>query len=155
MFVPELGLADILKSRSNGFLTGSEPPHEAAHYAMQAQSGCRAPRNSRCHCFAAQADDYRSRESKDVRVLVVGPTGYIGRFVTKGAHSAGLPSRGICKREEWHRWKKLQGPDHRGTALASVKNESSLHCLHLTCLPLNDHEWVRRNSEALMCALAA
>ena len=83
MFVPELGLADILKSRSNGFLTGSEPPHEAAHYAMQAQSGCRAPRNSRCHCFAAQADDYRSREPKDVRVLVVGPTGYIGRFVTK------------------------------------------------------------------------
>ena len=50
---------------------------------MQAQSGCRAPRNSRCFCFAAQANDYRSREPKDVRVLVVGPTGYIGRFVTK------------------------------------------------------------------------
>ncbi len=28
-------------------------------------------------------DDYRERDPKDVRVLVVGCTGYIGKFVTK------------------------------------------------------------------------
>jgi glutamate dehydrogenase/leucine dehydrogenase len=32
---------------------------------------------------SAQAADYRSRQPKDVSVLVVGPTGYIGRFVVK------------------------------------------------------------------------
>ena len=34
-------------------------------------------------CAAAAASDYRTREKKDVRVLVVGSTGYIGNFVTK------------------------------------------------------------------------
>ena len=33
-------------------------------------------------CFA-QAADFRSRDPKDVSVLVVGPTGYIGKFVAK------------------------------------------------------------------------
>lgn len=32
---------------------------------------------------AVPRTDYRDRENKDVRVLVVGPTGYIGKFVTK------------------------------------------------------------------------
>ncbi len=33
-------------------------------------------------CAAASAD-YRSQDNKDVRVLVVGATGYIGKFVVK------------------------------------------------------------------------
>lgn len=33
-------------------------------------------------CAAASAD-YRSKENKDIKVLVVGPTGYIGKFVVK------------------------------------------------------------------------
>jgi divinyl chlorophyllide a 8-vinyl-reductase len=32
---------------------------------------------------AACSADYRSRENKNIRVLVVGPTGYIGKFVVK------------------------------------------------------------------------
>lgn len=32
---------------------------------------------------AAQQDDYRQRANKDVRVLVVGATGYIGKFVVR------------------------------------------------------------------------
>jgi len=41
-------------------------------------------RQARCVCqAAAAAADYRSKDPKDVNVLIVGPTGYIGRFVTK------------------------------------------------------------------------
>lgn len=42
----------------------------------------RASRRQRCRCTAASAD-YRQREPKDIRVLVVGATGYIGKFVVK------------------------------------------------------------------------
>ena len=38
---------------------------------------------------AAVDADYRKREPKDVRVLVVGPTGYIGKFVVKELVSRG------------------------------------------------------------------
>jgi divinyl chlorophyllide a 8-vinyl-reductase len=34
-------------------------------------------------------DDYRLRDPKDVRVLVVGCTGYIGKYVTKELASRG------------------------------------------------------------------
>lgn len=32
---------------------------------------------------AADSADYRPKENKDIRVLVVGSTGYIGKFVVK------------------------------------------------------------------------
>lgn len=41
-------------------------------------------------CCAAAGSDYRTREKKDVRVLVVGSTGYIGKFVTKELISRGF-----------------------------------------------------------------
>ena len=41
-----------------------------------------ALRRQRCICAAASGD-YRDREPKDIRVLVVGATGYIGKFVVK------------------------------------------------------------------------
>ena len=42
----------------------------------------KASRLQRCICAAASSD-YRQRENSDVRVLVVGATGYIGKFVVK------------------------------------------------------------------------
>ncbi|KAK9810476.1 hypothetical protein WJX72_011318 [[Myrmecia] bisecta] len=61
-----------------------------AGQALQQRSGAQvAQRCSRrqaagaCRAQAAPAADYRSRPKQDVRVLVVGPTGYIGKFVTK------------------------------------------------------------------------
>lgn len=41
-----------------------------------------ASRRQRCRCTAGSVD-YRQREPKDIRVLVVGATGYIGKFVVK------------------------------------------------------------------------
>ncbi|GIL55397.1 hypothetical protein Vafri_10957 [Volvox africanus] len=38
---------------------------------------------TRVAASAASAEDFRKRDPKDVRVLVVGPTGYIGKFVVK------------------------------------------------------------------------
>ena len=35
------------------------------------------------HCQAEAQQDYRSRSKQDVRVLVAGSTGYIGKYVTK------------------------------------------------------------------------
>ena len=35
------------------------------------------------HCQAEAQQDYRSRDKQDVRVLVAGSTGYIGKYVTK------------------------------------------------------------------------
>mmetsp|Transcript_22599 Transcript_22599/g.49463 ORF Transcript_22599/g.49463 Transcript_22599/m.49463 type:complete len:420 (-) Transcript_22599:806-2065(-) len=43
----------------------------------------RVDRAQRLACRAAAGSDYRSKAPKDIRVLVVGPTGYIGKFVTK------------------------------------------------------------------------
>ncbi len=37
----------------------------------------------RCHAQASAAADLASKAPKDVRVLVVGCTGYIGKFVTR------------------------------------------------------------------------
>lgn len=36
----------------------------------------------RCMC-AATSTDYRAKDNKDIRILVVGSTGYIGKFVVK------------------------------------------------------------------------
>ncbi|CAL8460725.1 g256 [Coccomyxa elongata] len=45
--------------------------------------GCEPGRRTqRCMCTADSAD-YRPKENKDIRVLVVGSTGYIGKFVVK------------------------------------------------------------------------
>ncbi|GAX78735.1 hypothetical protein CEUSTIGMA_g6172.t1 [Chlamydomonas eustigma] len=40
-------------------------------------------RFTRLRCHASSGQDYRSKPAKDIRVLVVGPTGYIGKFVVK------------------------------------------------------------------------
>ncbi|CAD7698819.1 unnamed protein product [Ostreobium quekettii] len=39
--------------------------------------------SARRPCAAAATDDYRKRDPKDIRVLVVGSTGYIGKFVVQ------------------------------------------------------------------------
>jgi divinyl chlorophyllide a 8-vinyl-reductase len=61
------------------FLSGAAPL--AAPAARLA--GGRAPRQAAAPARCSAAADYRQREPKDVRVLVVGATGYIGKFVVK------------------------------------------------------------------------
>lgn len=41
-------------------------------------------------CASAAATHYRSKAPKDINVLVVGPTGYIGKFVTQELISRGF-----------------------------------------------------------------
>ncbi|KAG1666143.1 hypothetical protein FOA52_011554 [Chlamydomonas sp. UWO 241] len=55
----------------------------AASPAPRVSAARSVQRASRVRVSAAAANpDYRSKAPKDVRVLVVGPTGYIGKFVT-------------------------------------------------------------------------
>lgn len=42
-----------------------------------------------CYAAAAAGQDWRTKDPKDIRVLVVGCTGYIGKFVTKELISRG------------------------------------------------------------------
>ncbi|CAK0745014.1 hypothetical protein CVIRNUC_001590 [Coccomyxa viridis] len=64
------------------------PPCQALSSTMRRQmmpslrQQQKASRLQRCICAAASSD-YRQRENSDVRVLVVGATGYIGKFVVK------------------------------------------------------------------------
>lgn len=52
--------------------------------ALQARSSAHTlKRRIRRSCTVKAASNYRDRAPQDVRVLVVGPTGYIGRFVVK------------------------------------------------------------------------
>ncbi len=48
-----------------------------------AAQGSRAGRHLHRFMCAAATADYRSKDNKDIRVLVVGSTGYIGKFVVK------------------------------------------------------------------------
>ena len=78
---------------SPGGNTGPPPPRQCTIALSRAQTAARhavrAPRGSprtplRVSGSAAAAEaDFRTRAPKDVRVLVVGPTGYIGKFVVK------------------------------------------------------------------------
>lgn len=43
----------------------------------------RAARQQDAPTSAAAGDDWRQKDPKDVRVLIVGSTGYIGKFVTR------------------------------------------------------------------------
>lgn len=52
------------------------------YFSTQVHASKRQRREGRIRCLA-QATDYRSRDPKDVSVLVVGPTGYIGKYVAK------------------------------------------------------------------------
>ncbi|KXZ55167.1 hypothetical protein GPECTOR_3g314 [Gonium pectorale] len=52
-------------------------PVSSAGHCSSGRVACRV------HASTAPVDDYRQRAPKDVRVLVVGPTGYIGKFVVK------------------------------------------------------------------------
>lgn len=56
---------------------------QRACLAQQRRSLDRRHTRRRAGYAAASSTDYRSREPKDVRVLVVGCTGYIGKFVVK------------------------------------------------------------------------
>ena len=40
-------------------------------------------RKAPIHCQAGAQSDYRERSKQDVRIVVAGSTGYIGKFVTK------------------------------------------------------------------------
>lgn len=57
--------------------------HRPAPVAIATRRASAPSRSQRLVCSAASAADYRSKAPKDIRVLVVGPTGYIGKFVTK------------------------------------------------------------------------
>lgn len=68
------------------FLGGSpQPAAFASHVSRPSSVRCTPSRGpARLHCAAdAAAVDYRQRDPKDVRVLVVGATGYIGKYVVK------------------------------------------------------------------------
>ena len=50
----------------------------------------RIHRSCRLKCSAVASGEYRSKAPKDIRVLVVGPTGYIGKYVVKVGHGNSL-----------------------------------------------------------------
>ncbi|KAJ9528400.1 hypothetical protein QJQ45_020331, partial [Haematococcus lacustris] len=60
------------------------PCRSAKRFCSLARRANTLPSRGRTQCrVAASAPDFRSKQPKDVRVLVVGCTGYIGKFVTK------------------------------------------------------------------------
>ena len=64
----------------------SHPQLLQACVRRRSQAAAAAARAVRCEAAAGSAApllDYRSRAPQDVRVLVVGPTGYIGKFVLR------------------------------------------------------------------------
>lgn len=56
---------------------------KASAWAAPRGTAAPVPRAARLLCQAAASGAYRSKAPKDIRVLVVGPTGYIGKFVVK------------------------------------------------------------------------
>lgn len=48
---------------------------------------------------AAVEDDWRQRDPKDVRVLVVGSTGYIGKFVTRELIKRGYQTVALAREQ--------------------------------------------------------
>ena len=57
------------------------PPRPQALSDLQAT--CLGRRHCRASASAASSADFRDRKPHDVRVLVLGATGYIGKFVVK------------------------------------------------------------------------
>lgn len=60
----------------------SAPWHAQEQLPLSLRQQRKTLQRQRCIRTAASAD-YRDREPKDIRVLVVGATGYIGKFVVK------------------------------------------------------------------------
>eukprot|EP00798_Chlamydomonas_sp_ICE-L_P002051 gene2051-18229_t len=56
---------------------------KSVHHERSGAPSRKVERASRIVCQAAPGGEYRSKAPKDIRVLVVGPTGYIGKFVVK------------------------------------------------------------------------
>lgn len=69
--------------------THAGAPLQNCTFVPQGQQPVHQTRRGRCLQRQAAAptvaagDDWRQKDPKDVRVLVVGPTGYIGKFVTR------------------------------------------------------------------------
>lgn len=55
--------------------SGSSSAFHSGHVSRWAARAAAAP--------SAKGEDFRQKEPKDIRVLVVGATGYIGKFVVK------------------------------------------------------------------------
>ncbi|EFJ44988.1 hypothetical protein VOLCADRAFT_76013 [Volvox carteri f. nagariensis] len=70
-----------LRSCSAAPFSGINIKAASAASAWGFRSNGRVP--CRVAASTAPAEDFRKRDPKDVRVLVVGPTGYIGKFVVK------------------------------------------------------------------------
>jgi divinyl chlorophyllide a 8-vinyl-reductase len=74
---------------------------------------------------AAPASDYRKRENKDVRVLVVGPTGYIGKFVVKELIMRGYNVVTFAREQS--------GVKGKASKEDTVKVISLYHVVHVAC----------------------
>lgn len=73
--------ASCASTRVQPFLNGNQAPR-ALPVASRSSRTVRLPVLSAAPAAAA-GSDFRTRAPKDVRVLVVGPTGYIGKYVVK------------------------------------------------------------------------
>ena len=70
-------------------------------------------------CQAEAQQDYRSRSKQDVRVLVAGSTGYIGKYVTKELIQRGYnvvafarEKSGVGGKQSWEQTQKVLSPSH-------------------------------------------
>lgn len=73
---------------------------------VQRRQRCQA---SATPCIAAAGDDWRQKQPKDVRVLVVGSTGYIGKFVTRELVKRGYNTVALARERSGIKGKS--GPD--------------------------------------------
>ena len=82
------GLADV--RRFGGGIWHLHESYQIMFSAQDSRSAFSTPapssrvtRSARLLCHADASGAYRSKAAKDIKVLVVGPTGYIGKFVVK------------------------------------------------------------------------
>jgi NmrA-like family len=69
----------------------------------------RAARQQDAPTSAAAGDDWRQKDPKDVRVLIVGSTGYIGKFVTRELVKRGYNTVALARERSGIKGKS--GPD--------------------------------------------
>ncbi|PNW88749.1 hypothetical protein CHLRE_01g042800v5 [Chlamydomonas reinhardtii] len=86
--IPHL-ISSRVEVRASGVVPFSGVNVKAASASAAPRARAMAASRQAVRVAAAVDADYRKREPKDVRVLVVGPTGYIGKFVVKELVSRG------------------------------------------------------------------
>ena len=103
---------------------------------------------TRCHskihtrCQAKAQEDFRTKPKKDVRVLVAGSTGYIGKYVTKELINRGYDVVAFAREKSGVGGKTSKQQTEKVNTACALQLAAAITCIAILCILAAGLHWV-------------